>query len=195
MGCPPGGAGQCALLFANESTDLSLFGLRFPSSWFNAVNPLFIILLAPLFARLWQWLALHGRDPGTPVKFGVALLLVGASFGVMGLAELAASGGALVSPLWLIGVYLVQTVAEPGLSSVGLSLTSRLAPAKYTGQMLGLRFLSMATGDAVAGWTTQLRRAVSGTAYFCLQGALAALCGVAFLLVAGRIRRLTGSVN
>ncbi|MDH6124110.1 peptide MFS transporter [Kitasatospora sp. GP82] len=188
-------SGSTLNLFAKESTELSLLGVRFPSSWFNSVNPLFIILLAPLFAWLWQWLQRRGRNPSTPVKFGVALLLIGASFGVMGLAELAASGGTRVSPLWLVGVYFVQTVAELFLSPVGLSLTTKLAPAKYTSQMLGLWFLSMATGDAVAGWTTQLRNVISPMAYFYLQGALAVACGAAFLLAAGRIRRLMGTVR
>ncbi|AUG77582.1 MFS transporter [Kitasatospora sp. MMS16-BH015] len=188
-------SGSTLSQFANTKTDRTVFGFSFPSSWFNSVNPLFIILLAPLFAWAWQWLTLRGRNPSTPVKFATALLLIGASFGLMGLASLAASGGTLVSPFWLVGVYFVQTVAELCLSPVGLSLTTKLAPAKYVSQMLGLWFLATATGDAVAGWTTQLQKAVSADAYFYLQGGLAALCGVAFYLAAGRIRRLMGSVN
>ncbi|WP_405021446.1 peptide MFS transporter [Kitasatospora sp. NBC_00070] len=188
-------SGSTLSQFANESTDLSILGFHFPSSWFNSVNPLFIIILAPVFAWLWQWLAARSRNPGAPVKFALGLLLIGASFGLMGLAELAASGGGLVSPLWLVGVYFVQTVAELTLSPVGLSLTTKLAPAKYISQMLGLWFLATATGDAVAGWTTQLQRVVSADAYFYLQGALAAVCGVAIWLAAGRIKRLMGAVN
>ncbi|MFI5532252.1 peptide MFS transporter [Kitasatospora sp. NPDC051853] len=188
-------SGSTLTQFATDDTDLSVLGFHFPSSWFQSVNPLFIILLAPVFAWLWQWLTLRDRNPSAPVKFALGLLLIGASFGLMGLAELAASGGQKVSPFWLVGVYFVQTVAELTLSPVGLSLTTKLAPAKYVSQLLGLWFLATATGDAVAGWTIRLQQVVSADAYFYLQGALAALCGMAVWLAAGRIRDLMGAVK
>ncbi|GAA3046109.1 MFS transporter [Kitasatospora albolonga] len=188
-------SGSTLTQFATDDTNLSVFGFHFPSSWFQSVNPLFIILLAPVFAWLWQWLTLRDRNPSAPVKFAVGLLLIGASFGLMGLAELAASGGQKVSPFWLVGVYFVQTVAELTLSPVGLSLTTKLAPAKYVSQLLGLWFLATATGDAVAGWTIRLQQVVSADTYFYLQGALAAVCGAAVWTAAGRIRALMGAVK
>ncbi|MEZ0093434.1 peptide MFS transporter [Streptacidiphilus sp. EB129] len=187
--------GSTLTVFATTQTDLSAFGFRFPSSWFQSVNPLLIVVLAPVFAWIWQSLARRGREPGTPGKFATGLLLIGLSFGVMGLASIAARGGTLVSPLWLVSVYLIQTLGELFLSPVGLSVTTKLAPAKFVSQMLGLWFLASATGDAVAGWTTQLTRVMSQNAYFCTQGGLAVLCAVAFSLAAGRIRALMRGVN
>ncbi|MHA6760423.1 peptide MFS transporter [Streptacidiphilus sp. PAMC 29251] len=187
--------GSTLNLFAQNQTNLSVFGWSFPSSWFQSVNPLLIIALAPVFAWIWESLAKRGKDPSTPNKFATGLLLVGLSFGVMALASLAANGGKLVSPLWLCSVYLIQTVGELCLSPVGLSVTTKLAPPKFVSQMLGLWFLAVATGDAVAGWTTQLTKVMSQNAYFYTQGALAVLCAIAFYLAAGRIRALMGDVN
>ena len=187
--------GSTLNLFATNQTNLSVFGWHFPSSWFQSVNPLLIIILAPVFAWMWESLGKRNRDPSTPNKFATGLLLIGLSFGVMALASLAADGGKLVSPFWLCSVYLIQTVGELCLSPVGLSVTTKLAPAKFVSQMLGLWFLAVATGDAVAGWTTQLTKVMSQNAYFYTQGALAVVCAIAFYLAAGRIRALMGDVN
>jgi len=100
-----------------------------------------------------------------------------------------------VSPLWLCSVYLIQTVGELCLSPVGLSVTTKLAPAKFVSQMLGLWFLATATGDAVAGQTTKLTKVMSQNSYFYTQGALAVLCAIAFYLAARRISALMGDVN
>ena len=187
--------GSTLTAFATDQTNRSVFGWHFPSSWFQSVNPLLIIILAPLFAWLWESLARRGKDPSTPNKFATGLLLIGLSFGVMGLASIAANGGKLVSPLWLCSVYLIQTVGELCLSPVGLSVTTKLAPAKFVSQMLGLWFLATATGDAVAGQTTKLTKVMSQNAYFYSQGALAVLCAIAFYLAAKRISALMGDVN
>lgn len=185
--------GSTLSLFAQHSTDRHVFGWSFPASWFQSVNPVLIIILAPVFAWLWQWL--RQRNPSTPVKFSGALLLIGASFGVMGLAGLAASDGQLVAPWWLVGVYFLQTCAELCLSPVGLSVSTKLAPPKYASQIMGLWFLAVATGDSVAAWTTQLRGPLGDGVYFATQGLLAVLCGGAFLLVRKRMRNMMSGVN
>ena len=85
--------------------------------------------LAPFVAML--WVRLGRRNPSTTVKFAMGLIVIGVSFGVMMLAQAAATGDTRVTPLWLAVVYLVQTVAELCLSPVGLSVTTKLAPEKY----------------------------------------------------------------
>jgi POT family proton-dependent oligopeptide transporter len=189
-------SGSTLTLFANDHTSDSLFGLHFPSTWFQSLNPLLIMALGPVVAWLWVWLAKRRKNPGTPVKFAYGLVGIGLSFGIMMLAMAAASGGAKVSPLWLSVVYLVQTVAELCLSPVGLSVTTKLAPRKYASQMMGLWFLAVTAGDCVAAVLQQsLGDAFLSTASFALQGAAVALGGVAVWMYRRRISGTMGDVR
>ncbi|MFC1416982.1 peptide MFS transporter [Streptacidiphilus cavernicola] len=189
-------SGSTLNVFATDSTANTLFGFNFPSSWFQSLNPIYIMALAPVVAWLWIRLARHDRNPGTATKFAIGLVLIGASFGVMMLAIAAASGGAEVSPLWLAVVYLVQTVGELCLSPVGLSVTTKLAPAKYTSQMMGIWFLAVTVGDSVAAVLQQLLGdSFLGTASFAIQGAAALLAGFAVLMYRRTIKGLLGDVR
>ncbi|MCX4748654.1 oligopeptide:H+ symporter [Kitasatospora sp. NBC_01287] len=183
-------------IFATDSTSSTLFGFNFPSSWFQSLNPLYIMALAPVFAWLWVWLSRRAKNPSTTVKFAIGLLMIGASFLVMMLAMAAASGGVKVSPLWLAMVYLVQTVGELTLSPVGLSVTTKLAPAKYASQMMGVWFLAVTAGDCVAAITQLVVGDATGsTWYFALQGVLAILAGIALWLSRKKVIRLMGNVH
>ncbi|MEZ0093433.1 peptide MFS transporter [Streptacidiphilus sp. EB129] len=189
-------SGSTLSVFASDSTANSLFGLNFPSTWFQSLNPLFIMALAPVLAWLWVWLARRDRNPSTAVKFVGGLVLIGASFGVMMLAMAAAGGGTKVTPLWLVLVYLVQTVGELCLSPVGLSVTTKLAPQKYASQMMGVWFLAVTVGDSVAAVLQQLLgNAFLSTASFAVQGAAALFAGFAVLMYRRRIRELLGDVH
>src|SRR5262249_45763562 len=99
-------AGSTLNLFADRNTRNRLFGWGFPSSWFQLVNPLFIILFAPMFAWLWVALGRRKAEPGSITKFGAALVLVGIGFAV--LVPPAARQGVLASPNWLILTYLLH---------------------------------------------------------------------------------------
>jgi POT family proton-dependent oligopeptide transporter len=146
-------AGSSLNLFADRLTRLEAFGLRFPSTWFQSLNPLCIILLAPVFAWLWVWLAKRGREPSSPAKFTFGLFFVGLGFLLLVPAAGVAQGQAtLVSPAWLVGVYLIHTIGELCLSPVGLSVVTKLAPARIAGAMMGVWFLSIALGNKVGGW-------------------------------------------
>ena len=190
-------SGSLLNLFADEKTNRHIGGWEFPTSWFQSVNPVYIVLLAPLFASLWQALARRNREPGTPVKFGYAMLLIGASFGVMGLAgaAAAASDSGKVNVSWLLGVYLVQTLGELCLSPVGLSLSTKLAPRQFVSQIMGLWFLAEACGNSLNAWVTKLQGVMGDTPYYTMEGATAALCGVVFLLSARKVHSLMGDVT
>lgn len=141
-------AGTTIALFADQLTRTDIAGVPFPSAWFQSINPVFVILLAPLFAVL--WMRLGARQPSSAVKFAIGLLFLSASFVLMvPAATLAASGK--VSPLWLIGLFALQTTGELLLSPVGLSTMTKLAPARMTGLVLGLWFLATAFGNKLAG--------------------------------------------
>lgn len=144
-------AGSSFNLFAARYTDREIFGWEMPASWMQSVNPLLIILLAPFFAALWMRLGARNLDPSSPLKFAIALLLLGAGFGVMAMAAYFVVQGDKVLPLWLIMTYLLHTMGELCLSPIGLSLVTRLAPRGFTAQMMGLWFMSSAIGNLMAG--------------------------------------------
>jgi proton-dependent oligopeptide transporter, POT family len=138
-------AGSSLSLFAQRNTNRVVLGYEFPASWFQNVQPIFVILLAPLFA--WLWIRLGRREPSSPAKFSVALLFVGLSFMVL----VPAASGMHVSPNWLIGSYFLSVVGEMCLSPVGLSAMTKLAPAPAVGFVMGVWFLSISIGDWLAG--------------------------------------------
>jgi POT family proton-dependent oligopeptide transporter len=189
-------SGSTLNVFATSNTATKLFGFTFPSSWFQSLNPLYIMALAPVIAWMWVWLARRDKNPSTATKFSYGLVLIGVSFGVMMLAMAAASGGTKVSPLWLAVVYLVQTVGELALSPVGLSVTTKLAPVKYASQMMGVWFLAVTVGDSLAAVLAQLLgNAFLSTASFAIQGVAALLAGVAVVMYRKRITAMLGDVR
>ena len=142
-------AGSTLNLFADRSTNNTILGYSFPASWYQSLPPLFIILFAPVFAVM--WVRLGDRNPSSPAKFTIALVLLGLGFAVMIGAATAAAGGARVSPMWLVVSYLLQTLGELCLSPVGLSAMSKLAPVRIAGLVMGVWFLALAVGNYLAG--------------------------------------------
>ncbi len=144
-------AGSSLNLFADRYTQLDFSWLTIRSTWFQSVNSFFIIVFAPVFAWLWVALAKRNLNPSTPAKFGIGLLLLACGFLVMvGASEIVVSGD-LAAPTWLIMTYLLHTFGELALSPVGLSVTTKLAPRRYVGQMMGMWFLATSLGNLIAG--------------------------------------------
>lgn len=142
-------AGSTLTIFADASTDNTLFGRPFPSSWWQSMNAVLIILLAPLFA--WLWVRLGKRNPSYPAKFAVGLLFAGLGFAFLIGGAVLAKGGVRVSPMWLFGVYLLHTIGELCLSPVGLSSMTKLAPARVVSLMMGVWFLATSVGNFIGG--------------------------------------------
>ena len=143
--------------FAFDYTDRSYLGHLFadgqhPATWYQSVNPIFIIILAPVFTVLWTVLGDAKKDPSAPTKMGLGLLLLGAGFLVMMWAaqQVGATGGK-VGPSWLVMAFLLHTLGELCLSPVGLSNVTKLAPPKYVSRMMGTWFLGTAIGNTIAG--------------------------------------------
>ncbi len=147
-------AGSSLSLFAERGTDCRIFGFSFPASWFQSVQPIFVIALAPVFA--WLWLAMGRREPSSPAKFSMGLLSGGLAFAILVPAAYMVVSGAKVGPWWLIGTYLLQTIGELSLSPVGLSAMTKLAPARAAGFMMGIWFLSTSIGNWLAGKAASL---------------------------------------
>ncbi|MGW6461542.1 peptide MFS transporter [Streptomyces sp. NPDC055078] len=187
--------GSTLALFAKNDTRSTLFGFDFPESWFQSLNPLFVMALAPLFAWLWVALFKRHHEPSTLSKFASALVLIGGSFGVMMVAQGLAAGDAKVSPMWLVGVYFIQTVGELCLSPVGLSLTTKLAPEKYAAQMMGVWFLAVTAGDSVIALLQLIGAPTDTQGWFASQGVVAALAGVAIFMWRRKVKPLMGGVH
>ncbi len=173
-------AGLTIALFADQLTRTEIFGWAFPSAWFQSLNPLFVILLVPIFASAWT--RLGPNQPSSPVKFVLGLFFLGLSFLLMVPAALLTADGR-VSPLWLIGLFWLQTIGELFLSPVGLSTMTKLAPMKFVGLMLGIWFLAAAWGNKLAGVLGSSFTAsdAEGLSTFFLQQAL--LIGVATVVL------------
>jgi POT family proton-dependent oligopeptide transporter len=144
-------AGSSLTLFAERFTQNAVAGQEFPSSFFQSVNPLLIISLAPVFAML--WMRLGKAEPSSPAKFVFGLAFLSLGFMVIaGAAAISAqAGGARVSPMWLIVLYLCHTIGELCLSPVGLSTVTKLAPERLVGSMMGVWFLASSLGNFVGG--------------------------------------------
>ncbi|MFJ3232566.1 peptide MFS transporter [Streptomyces sp. NPDC086787] len=177
--------------FGEGKASHQMLGFDFPTSWYQSLNPLFIMALAPVFAWIWLWLNRKGKEPSTVVKFAMGLVLVGVSFFFFLIPLAMAANGTAVSPMWLVGIYFIQTVGELCLSPVGLSVTTKMAPVKYASQMMGIWFLASTAGDsittllanpAVAGMNLGGRGAVFGEAV------LAVLAGFAVLMYRKKVK-------
>jgi proton-dependent oligopeptide transporter, POT family len=143
--------GSSLNLFAERYTERQLFGLEIPATWFQSLNPIYIVIFGPVFSALWVWLARRRLDPSTPLKFVLGLLGMGAGFLVMAAAARLVAGGHMVGMGWLTVTYLLHTWGELCLSPVGLSATSKLVPARFVSQSLGIFFVSLSLGNLLAG--------------------------------------------
>jgi len=134
----------------NLYTDRHVNRAGVDASIFQSINPIYIILLAPLFAYLWTWLGRHGKEPSAPAKFGLAMIQLGAGFLV--LVWGANTFGAEATPvIFIFLLYLLHTTGELCLSPVGLSAMNRLAPAHMASLIMGTWFFASATGNFAAG--------------------------------------------
>jgi len=144
-------------LFEQAGSSLNLFTDRYvdrqgvSASIFQSINPIYIIMLAPLFAGLWTWLAKRGLEPSTPAKFGLAMIQLGAGFLVLVLGASTVGMENMTPVIFVFLIYLLHTTGELCLSPVGLSAMNRLAPAHMASLIMGTWFFASATGNFVAG--------------------------------------------
>jgi POT family proton-dependent oligopeptide transporter len=186
-------AGSTMNLFAAEKTDNNIAGFDMPASWYQSINAMFIISLAPVFA--WLWIKLGSREPSSPAKFVWGLVLVGFGFVVLGLGASIAESGSKVSPIWLLVTYLLHTMGELCLSPVGLSAMTKLAPARVAGLMMGVWFLSLSIGNYAGGRLAALYEALPLPMLFGAVGGFAIAAGVLLALFVRPAVRLMGGVR
>lgn len=175
-------------LYADKRLDRSILGWEVPASWVVSINPVFIIVLAGVFAALWtKW---GSRQPGTPAKFSAALIVMGLAY----LLFIPFAGMAAVPMMAIVFILLLFTIAELMLSPVGLSLATKLAPAAFQTQMVALFFLSVSLGTAMSGVLAQWYDANNETPYFLVVGLVSVGFGVALFLCRKPVKKLMAGI-
>ncbi len=179
-------AGGLMTLYTDAKVDREIFGFLVPTTWFQSLNPVFIMTLGPLFAWFWTRLALKGKDPSAPQKFGWALILMGLGFLFMVFAaqESAAVGKASIH--WILLSYFFQTCGELCMSPVGLSMVNKLTPSRFGTIMMGIWYLSFACANKLSGVVGSYAEKLGETQLFGAISAFAALCGVVLLLLVAK---------
>jgi POT family proton-dependent oligopeptide transporter len=186
-------AGSTLNLFGDRATRTEVFGWTFPSSYYQSLQPLFIITFAPVFA--WLWIMLGSREPSSPTKFAVGLLCAGGGFALLVPAAMLAANGDKVSPWWLVATYLLHTFGELSLSPVGMSAMTKLAPARIAGLIMGVWYLSISIGNFTGGRISSLYGSMPLQSLFGAVGAFGIAAGVLMFFIAPRIKGLMGDVN
>tara|TARA_R110002072_G_scaffold243682_3_gene402827 strand:+ start:16099 stop:17712 length:1614 start_codon:yes stop_codon:yes gene_type:complete len=148
-------AGTSLTLFTDRNVNTEIMGWTMPTSWGQFFNPAFIVIFGAVFSALWVYLGRKGRDPSIPAKFGLALVQLGAGYGLLVLGASWGVGG-VVPLIFLVMCYLLHTTGELCLSPVGLSAVTKLAPKKIVGMVMGAWFLSISAGHKIAGFVNAL---------------------------------------
>ncbi|QOI99756.1 MAG: MFS transporter [Phycisphaeraceae bacterium] len=141
-----------------------------PAEWLNSVNPLMILVLAPIFASVWVRLATRGKEPSTPAKFAIGLITLGIGFLFMVFGSFAGEGGVKVSPVWIMGAFFLHTCAELCLSPVGLSMVTKLAPVKLASMLMGVWFVSNFFANFIAAKLTGAVDKIAETGFLGIPG-------------------------
>ena len=192
-------AGSSMNIYGRDFTDRVIFGWEMPTSWLQSVNPLFIILLAPVMGLL--WVKLGDRSPSIPVKFGMGLATLGVGFLVLAWGSLyvpenaATDPGIGVAMNWLVVTYFFHTVGELALSPVGLSSITKLSPQRYVGQMMGTWFMGTALGNLIAGLVATRIEALPPEELFTVVASIVIIAGVLFVLFSPLINRFAHGVK
>ena len=189
-------AGSTLTLFAERNTDktfsLGNFSYLFPASWFQSVQPILIVVLAPVFA--WIWIALGKRNPSSPLKFALGLFFAAAGFLVL-IPPAMRGPAAQASYVWLLITYFLHTLGELSLSPVGLSAMTKLAPTSVGGRIMGLWFLSTACGNYLGARVSGLYESMPLPKLFGAVSAVAIIFGLILALFAKPIKELMGGAE
>jgi POT family proton-dependent oligopeptide transporter len=182
-------AGGTMSLFADKQTDRLAFGWEIPASYFQAINPLAIVALGPLFSAMWTRLDQSRFALPTPAKMGLGMIILGLGFVVLAIADAQTTGGAKVGPQWLFIVFVLHTMGELCLSPIGLSMVTKLAPVRLVALLMGVWYTANAIANYLAGILEELLKATTLPLYWFLFGSSVG-AGVLLLLSTPLINKL-----
>ena len=178
-------AGGLLNLFAEEKVDRTLWGFEIPTTWFQSLNPFFILLLGPIFSEFWVRRATNGKPISYGHKFAIAFILAGLSFAVMTLSVSGENGADenKINMMWLVIGYLLVTMGELAISPVGLAAVNKLAPLRFASLMMGVWLLSFSVASFLAGQIGALASTYSEyTIFFAIAAAMFACAGILYVL-------------
>ncbi|GAA1005018.1 peptide MFS transporter [Nocardiopsis tropica] len=176
-------------VYADDRLNRNILGWEFPASWIQSVDPVYVLLFAPVFAALWT--KLGSNQPSTPIKFAIGTVGIGVAF----LAFLLMPPGANTVPLiGLLGIMLIFALSELCISPVGLSVSTKLAPHAFPAQMVALNFLSISLGSALAGRLATFYDETNEAPYFIVLGGVAIAIGLGVVALTPLIKRLAPAV-
>lgn len=193
-------AGSSLSLYTDKFINRNVFGFEIPTSWFQSVNPIFIVTLAPLFAIFWS--SKLGKKLSTPVKMGVGMIILGIGFWFMlgavaernsngDIADIANKAGIM----WLIMTYLLHTIGELCLSPVGLSVVTKLSPPKLASILMAVWMLSSSIANFIGGFLASIVETLGAGQVFTYISGFVIVCGVLLLLLSKYISKMMHGVK
>ena len=184
--------GNTLQLWADQNTSWHFFRFHLPSSWYQSFNPAFIFLFAPILDKFWEWQNKRGQEPSSVTKMGIGCVLLGASFIIMMIASKMVGPLEHGSILWLAATTLLLTIGELYLSPIGLSLVTKIAPARMVSMLMGMWFLSSFFGDYLAGFIGGFYGTMTKEAFFALLTVLGIGSGFIFFAANKPLRKTLG---
>lgn len=182
--------GNTIAMWADAHTDRLILGWAVPATWFQSLNPLFVFLFTPLVTAFWARQARKHKEPSSPVKMAIGcFLMAGAFLLLVPSANAFAIQGAPVSMLWLVAFNAVLTLGELYLSPVGLSLVTKLAPARMVSMLMGVWFMSQFAGNYLAGYVGRFWNLWPKAYFFLTVAGIAGLAGIIILILLKPLKR------
>jgi len=184
--------GNTMQLFADRNTDWHIFGWEMPSTWFQSINPMFIFLFTPLLNLFWGWQSSRSKEPESITKMAMGCVLLGVSFLPLIYITAGLRPDQRISFLWLVGGTVIYTVGELYLSPIGLSLVTKVAPARLVSMLMGMWFLSSFFGNFLSGYLGTFYEKMSRESFFLMLTALGVAAGLAIFALRSPLRKAIG---
>jgi POT family proton-dependent oligopeptide transporter len=186
-------AGSSVNLFTDRHVDRRIGGFETPTAWYQSIQPLAVLVLAPIFAALWGALGRRRREPSTPAKIAIGLAVLATSFVVLAIAGRVADAGGIVAPWWIVLAYIIQVVGEMCVSPVGLSYVTKVAPARFASLLMAAWFLATGVGDKLAGTMAGIAPSMSAWHFFLITAGAAGAAALLIIPVVPWLRRASSS--
>ncbi len=183
--------GNTLQVWADEKTNWTIFGASIPSSWFQSLNPMFIVFLAPLLSRFWRWQSSRKAEPNTVTKMAIGCTFMAIAYLLMIYVAGLAQGGDKLNLIWVTSVVLMFTIGELYLSPIGQAMVSRVAPVRMVSMFMGVWFLSSFFGNYLAGFIGSYYDRMSNESYFAILVGMSLLGVAMFLLPRKKLARWT----
>ena len=165
------------------------FTLQIKASWFQSINPIAVVILAPLFAKMWIKLGLLGKEPSIPLKFALGVFLTGLGFLVLAVGSIFLTPVHQINMMWLVALYIIHTCGELCLSPVGLSMVTKLAPTKFLSMLMGVWLASSFFGNLIGGYFATLSAELKSiTVFFAIPAVILMVFGLLVWAFSGKIK-------